>query len=695
MKNIIKILLSVIFIFALNTPVAGTTYYIAQNSGDDSYPGTSPDSAWATIAKANNTLQAGDTVYIAPGVYDESIDPANSGSSGNSISYIADPEGGVIIRQALLLYNNYIRIIGFEITHNSTTFTHAITLYAYNYCEILHNNIHHIHGQAIRNNTYYPNANHNIIRGNTISYMGCPETGDSLDYSGANAIALNGSYNLIEYNDISHTLDFIDINGEYNIIRNNYTHDFANSDFPGGPGDAAHVDFWQPFSLPNNLTRRNIVENNFAIDIHERNSHFFQVRDELLLGIDELIIRGNLGARFGSYVAGFGAADHTRLYNNTFVDFAYNQTKPWNTVGYSVEPPHTDTDPSVNNHNFNNIYYNVCRTDGYIIWVDSGCSVNSSNNAAELSGSHPSCIVTSGIDFNNYANDDFHLQSTSNARNNGKAMTTITSASGTGSSFVVEDAGFFSWGFGLVRGDSIRVGASNLVRIDSIDYTTNTVLLNSPISWTNGDPVVLAYQTTTPTIGAYEYKSDYSYEIELEHPSIISPGVVQLTADITNTDNVRFVEFHIDGVPFSRVNSSPYTCTWNSCDSGKTYVITAKAYALFAETQPIKSSTLYYSYGDSGIPTYIDLQPNYPNPFNITTTINYSTTQAGNIKLTIYDILGREIKVLVDEFQTAGPQSAKWDGTDKKGKRVPSGTYFYQISGEDGNTSAKKMILLK
>jgi hypothetical protein len=89
------------------------------------------------------------------------------------------------------------------------------------------------------------------------------------------------------------------------------------------------------------------------------------------------------------------------------------------------------------------------------------------------------------------------------------------------------------------------------------------------------------------------------------------------------------------------------------------------------------------------------LQPNYPNPFNTTTTINYSVTQAGNIKLVIYDLLGREIKILVDEYQSAGPQSAEWDGTNTEGEKVSSGTYFYQIRGEDGDASAMKMILLK
>ena len=89
------------------------------------------------------------------------------------------------------------------------------------------------------------------------------------------------------------------------------------------------------------------------------------------------------------------------------------------------------------------------------------------------------------------------------------------------------------------------------------------------------------------------------------------------------------------------------------------------------------------------------LYPNYPNPFNTTTIINYLVNRAGNIKFTVYDVLGREIKVLFEGYISAGPHRIDWDGTDSHGKRVSSGTYFYQIRGEDGDASSRKMIFLK
>lgn len=97
----------------------------------------------------------------------------------------------------------------------------------------------------------------------------------------------------------------------------------------------------------------------------------------------------------------------------------------------------------------------------------------------------------------------------------------------------------------------------------------------------------------------------------------------------------------------------------------------------------------------SGIPTQIDLRLNYPNPFTEKTTINYQLTVNGRVTLKIFDILGREIKVLVDEYRSAGPHSAEWDGADSKGEKVSSGTYFYQIRGEDDFAGTKKMIFLR
>jgi hypothetical protein len=85
----------------------------------------------------------------------------------------------------------------------------------------------------------------------------------------------------------------------------------------------------------------------------------------------------------------------------------------------------------------------------------------------------------------------------------------------------------------------------------------------------------------------------------------------------------------------------------------------------------------------------------YPNPFIQTNSITLSLPEAGKVKIIIYDELGREIKVLKDASLSSGQHVIPWDGTDKKGKLMPAGKYFYNIQVDGKNLPGEKAILLK
>ena len=95
-----------------------------------------------------------------------------------------------------------------------------------------------------------------------------------------------------------------------------------------------------------------------------------------------------------------------------------------------------------------------------------------------------------------------------------------------------------------------------------------------------------------------------------------------------------------------------------------------------------------------GIPKTYQLFQNYPNPFNPETQIRYDLPVSGHVKLTVYNVLGQKVKVLVDEIQDAGHKSVIWDSRDEDGREVASGIYFYKIKAEN-YLKTKKMILLK
>ena len=94
------------------------------------------------------------------------------------------------------------------------------------------------------------------------------------------------------------------------------------------------------------------------------------------------------------------------------------------------------------------------------------------------------------------------------------------------------------------------------------------------------------------------------------------------------------------------------------------------------------------------IPDEYALHQNYPNPFNPVTTLRYDLPEDALVNITIYDMMGRSIKSLVNSNQSAGYRSIQWNATNNAGQPVSAGLYLYTIeAGKFRQT--KKMVLLK
>jgi len=91
------------------------------------------------------------------------------------------------------------------------------------------------------------------------------------------------------------------------------------------------------------------------------------------------------------------------------------------------------------------------------------------------------------------------------------------------------------------------------------------------------------------------------------------------------------------------------------------------------------------------IPLTFELEQNYPNPFNPSTVISYSLAKSGNVKLTVYDLAGKEIQTLVEEYQNAGRYNVRFSIKDSD---ISSGVYYYTLLS-DGQTLTRKLMLLK
>jgi len=94
------------------------------------------------------------------------------------------------------------------------------------------------------------------------------------------------------------------------------------------------------------------------------------------------------------------------------------------------------------------------------------------------------------------------------------------------------------------------------------------------------------------------------------------------------------------------------------------------------------------------LPLKVELQHNYPNPFNLTTKVNYVINRATHIEISVYNILGQNVFTLVKQFQQPGFYEESWNGCNHQNNTVPSGVYFI-ILKTAGITIVKKMLLLK
>lgn len=132
-----------------------------------------------------------------------------------------------------------------------------------------------------------------------------------------------------------------------------------------------------------------------------------------------------------------------------------------------------------------------------------------------------------------------------------------------------------------------------------------------------------------------------------------------------------------------------------ACDSDDTRMVLSDTGAAALESSFITSS---WTVGDGTLdneqPLEFSLSANYPNPFNPTTTIDYSIATAGDVSIVVYDMMGREVRSLVADFATPGSYSVVWDATNNEGLSVAAGMYVYKMTSSDF-VEVNKMLLVK
>ncbi len=194
------------------------------------------------------------------------------------------------------------------------------------------------------------------------------------------------------------------------------------------------------------------------------------------------------------------------------------------------------------------------------------------------------------------------------------------------------------------------------------------------------------------------------YVPELRVLSLSTPGNGSSTPDLRRSDHAPFWDagykalMLTDGANFRNPNYHTANDTYQTINfkflTGNVKAIIATVVSLAGIQHSSFSVSGFFnpnkiSQSSSEIPEHYSLGQNYPNPFNPSTSIDFSLPVSSYLKLTVYDILGREVSVVAEGNFIAGSYSADYDAS-----KLPSGVYFYTLKTEKF-TETKKMLLVK
>lgn len=151
-------------------------------------------------------------------------------------------------------------------------------------------------------------------------------------------------------------------------------------------------------------------------------------------------------------------------------------------------------------------------------------------------------------------------------------------------------------------------------------------------------------------------------------------------------------DFHHAGIWYDYFSGDSFTVT-NVHDQ---VTLAAGEFHIYTD-QPLETPEpgLLFTTPETGtVPLTFGLSQNYPNPFNPETRIHFSLPTDGQVTLTVYDLLGKTVRTLVDEIRPAGRYYIQWDGTNHVGKPVSSGVYLYRLES-GGKTELKKLVVIR
>ena len=537
---------------------------LASATGDVYYVSPSGTASWAectdintpcSLSTANVNATAGDVINLRGGTYNTGISPTNSGSSGNKITYQAYAgetptltDVGTWSPAIFLDGNDYIKIDGITVNN---VYKWANIRNGAHYNEITNSVFtdddgvatgkgFNLWGQCSGGSPYTCPSTNNWIHNNTFFRMGWVGAVDCQDIGGVMYIGTitvgdsTSNYNTIEDNVMyagGHHI--LEINSKYNAIRNNVMH---NEGWMTDPGNCD----WGPSPRNGKYGNRNIqlfnqdsADRQFTLLENNRFGHAAFASDGGMDGNIVIASRANIvrynyayySETIGIYFKdGSGPADamDNKVYNNTVYSsgqdtIAYPDT--W--TGYGEQDWRRGVfllkDILTGNVVKNNIIYNSFTAD---ISCNATCQSNNTftDNWVTADGD-PLFINTDVSDPTSTTLPDLRVNSGSGVIDDGVNLTQANGSGTSSTTLIVDDALYFQDGsrgssLSNIQADWIAIGTvSNTVQISSINYSTNTITLTSPMTWSDNASIWvykdsagrIVLRGSAPDVGAYEY----------------------------------------------------------------------------------------------------------------------------------------------------------------------------------------------
>ena len=179
------------------------------------------------------------------------------------------------------------------------------------------------------------------------------------------------------------------------------------------------------------------------------------------------------------------------------------------------------------------------------------------------------------------------------------------------------------------------------------------------------DPGVVSLSWSGPQDEDFSYHNIYRQDINSTEPAVVFTTIDSFYVDI-EVEDVGAYEYWVTAVDLSGLESDP---------SNSVSAVLSADEAL-------------------GLPTEFALNQNYPNPFNPSTQIQYALPEETRVVISIYDLMGRKVRTLVNDVQDAGYRSVMWNATNDMGRLVSAGVYIYSIQAGDFIQN-RKMVLMK